>query len=190
MYMRSAITFQVSFLASLQLSRVVTLRAVTIDDIPTIRYVHEAAFQTYSAEYHTPHEMAAFRDMVRRPEYALELLQSQLSVATISGEIVGTAGWVASDDRSGAARMRKVFVRPMFGGGGIGRMLVLDAETRASRFGFFEFSVRASVSSIAFYKRLGYRISSHGVFGTPSGVDMPITYMRKAAQVWTAGSYH
>ncbi len=187
---RSAMMFQVRCLATLKLSRVASLRAVTVDDIAAIRYVHKAAFQSYSAEYHTPQEMEAFLHMLRHPDYGLEILNSHLAIATIGGEIVGTAGWVGADDRGTAARLRKVFVRPMFGGAGIGRMLVLDAETRASRAGFFDFSVRSSVSSIAFYKRLGYRISSHGVFATPNGVDLPITYMRKAAQPRASAEYH
>jgi len=190
MLMRSAIKFQVRCLATLQLSRVAVLRAVTVDDIAAIRYVHEAAFQTYSAEYHTLQEIAAFIHMLRHPDYGLEILNSHMMAATIGGEIVGTAGWIRADDRGTAARLRKVFVRPMFVGAGIGRMLLLDAETRASRAGFFDFSVRASVSSIAFYKRLGYRISSHGVFATLDGVDLPITYMRKAAQQRSPAGYH
>lgn len=188
--MRSPTLVKVPCLATLQLSRVVSLRSATVDDIASIRYLHEAAFQSYSAEYHTAQEMSAFVDMLRHPDYGLEILSSHVVVALIGGEIVGTAGWLSSDDRGAAARLRKVFVRPMFGGAGVGRMLVLDAETRASKAGFFDFSVRASVSAIAFYKRLGYRISSHGVFATPSGVDLPITYMRKAAQQRSPSGYH
>ncbi|MDX2263843.1 MAG: GNAT family N-acetyltransferase [Hyphomicrobiales bacterium] len=176
-------------MSTLQLSRVTLLRPVTIDDIAAIRHIHQAAFQSYSAEYHTAQEQAAFNDMVRRADYALEILNSHVSVAIIGGEIVGTAGWVGADERGAAARLRKVIVRPMFGGCGVGRMLVLDAERRAQRAGFSDFSVRASVSSIPFYKRLGYRITSHGVFATPSGVDLPITYMRKAQNRQTVG-YH
>jgi predicted N-acetyltransferase YhbS len=181
---------QVGGLSDLQLHRAVTLRPALIDDIASVRYVHEAAFLSYSAEYHTVQEAAAFVDMIRQPDYYVDLLRGNLVMATISGEIVGTAGWISADDRRSTARLRNVFVRPLFGGTGIGRMLVLDAEARASRAGFFDFAVRTGVSTIAFYQRLGYRISSHGVFATPSGVDMPVTYMRKSTGKPAKAGYH
>jgi predicted N-acetyltransferase YhbS len=175
-------------LTTLQLTRAVTLRAADIDDIASIRYVHEAAFLCHSAEYHTAVETAAFLDMLRRPDYGRELLNSNLMIADIGGEIVGTAGWLAADDRGKSARIRKVFVRPMFGNSGIGRLLVNDAELRAARAGYLDFSVRATLSSTAFYKRMGYRVSSHGVLAL-QGADLPITYMRKAAKA-PSSEYH
>jgi predicted N-acetyltransferase YhbS len=181
---------QVGGLTELQLYRAATLRPARIDDIASVRYVHEAAFLSYSAEYHTVQEAAAFVDMVRQPDYYAELMRVNLAVAIIGGEIVGTAGWLSADDRAGTARLRYVFVRPMFGGTGIGRMLVLDAEARAAAAGFFDFAVRTGVSSIPFYQRLGYRVSSHGVYATPSGVDMPVTYMRKSTGRPARKEYH
>lgn len=181
---------QVGGLSELQLFRAATLRPVSVDEIASVRYVHEAAFTCYSAEYHTAQETAAFIAMIRQPDYYVDLLRVNLAVAVIGGEIVGTAGWLPADDRAGTARLRYVFVRPLFGGTGIGRMLVLDAEARAAHAGFFDFAVRTSVSSIAFFQRLGYRISSHGVYSIPPGVDMPVTYMRKSMGRPPRREYH
>jgi GNAT superfamily N-acetyltransferase len=182
---------QVGGLTELQLSRAVALRPVRIDDVASVRYVHESAFLSYSAEFHTAQETSAFLDMVRRPDYYADLLRANLVMASIGGEIVGTAGWLpAAGDRASVARLRNIFVRPLFGGTGIGRMLLLDAEARAAHAGFFDFTVRTSAGSIAFYKRLGYRISSHGVFATPSGVDLPVTYMRKSIGKPAKAGYH
>lgn len=181
---------QVGRLPSLRLHHCVKLRPANVDDIASIRYVHETAFQCYSAEYHTPQETAAFLDMLRDVSYGLSILRSNVFVAMIGEEIVGTAGWLAADDRGAAARLKQVFVRPLFGGAGIGRLLVNDAEKRAARAGFFDFSVRVSVASIAFYKKLGYRVSSHGVFTMPNGVELPVTYMRKATARRHNVEYH
>lgn len=174
--------FQVAYLSEIQLFRVVTLRPIGVDDIANVRYLHEASFTAFSAEAHTAQETAAFLDMVRRPEYVFEVARCNLVGAYIGGELVGTAGWLAADDRGAAARLRKVFVRPMFGGSGVGRRLVLDAEARAARAGFLEMSVRTNVAAMSFYKRLGYKVTSHGVFATPSGVDLPVTYLRKTTK--------
>jgi GNAT superfamily N-acetyltransferase len=153
---------------------------VGVDDISSVRYVHGSAFQILSGEYHTQEESAAFSDMIRRPEYGREVLTNNVVGAWIDREMVGTAGWCPGDNRCKTARIRQVFVGPLFAGTGIGRLLLMDAENRALKAGFQFFSVRAAVSTVPFYEKLGYLVSSHGVLPTPNGVGMPIVFMRKA----------
>lgn len=168
-----------NIITRLNLSACVALRLVDMDDLSSVRYVQGSAFQVLSGEHHTPEESAAFADMIRRPDYGREVLANNVVGAWIDGEMVGTAGWCPGDNRCKTARIRHLFVGPMFAGTGIGSHLLVDAENRAHRAGFQFFSVRAAVSAVPFYEKLGYFVSSHGVLPTPSGVGMPVVFMRK-----------
>jgi putative acetyltransferase len=163
----------------LNLSACVTLRPVGVDDVSSVRHVHVSSFQVLSGEHHTQEETAAFADMIRRPEYGREVLNNNVYGAWIDGQIVGTAGWCPGDNRCRTARIRQVFVEPLFAGAGIGGLLLMDAENRALRAGFHLFSVRVAVSAVPFFERHGYIVSSHGVLPTPAGVGMPVVFMRK-----------
>lgn len=175
-------------IARLNLSACVTLRPVGMDDVASVRYIHSSAFQVLSGEYHSQEESAAFTQMIRTPEYAREVLTNNVHAAWIDREMVGTAGWCPGDNRCKTARIRQLFVRPLFVGVGIGGFLLKDAENRAMRAGFHYFTVRAPVGAVPFYEGLGYSVSSHGVLPTPSGVGMPVVFMRKKASPRKAGS--
>ncbi len=165
------------------LSRSVVLRPVGIDDMSSVRYVHATAFRILAAEHHSDEQLAARVAEIMRPDYVREVLDSALYCAWVDGEIVGTAGWCPADDNGKTARIRKVYVRPLFTNCGIGGLLLRNAEERACRSGFVDFSVRANVNAIAFYKQAGYEITSHGVMPTYGNIDLPVAFMRKKARV-------
>lgn len=161
------------------LTEAVKLRPATIDDFSSIRYVHATSFRILASEHHSESEIKAHVDMIYRPEYGDSILSTDLTVATIDNEIVGTAGWAPADDNGSTARIRKVFVRPLFTGTGIGKLLLNTAEDRAKRAGFEDFSVRANINAVSFYENRGYDITSYGVMPTQIKVDLPVAFMRK-----------
>ncbi len=161
----------------------VTLRPATIDDLSSIRYVHMTSFRILAAEHHSENEIQARVEDILRTEYFEEILEADLYCAIVDNEIVGTGGWCPADDNGATARIRKIFVRPLFTGCGIGRLLVEAAEERARRAGFNEFTTRANINSVAFFEHMNFEISSYGVMPTRSGVDLPVAFMRKRSAV-------
>ncbi len=159
--------------------KTVTFRPVTLDDLSSIRYVHMTSFRILGAEHHSPDEIQAHVDDMIHADYFEEILTCDLYCAQVEEEIVGTGGWCPADDSGSTARIRKVFVRPLFTNVGIGRTLVQLAENRAKMAGFENFSVRANINAVSFYEGLDFEISSYGVMPTRSGIDLPVAFMRK-----------
>lgn len=158
------------------------IRRAGVDDYSDIRYVHVAAFKANTASQLSDAEAAAFIAHVNSPDYADVLQRMDLLVATVNGQLVGTAAWCAGDDSGSNARISSVFVDPMFAGCGIGRRLVQEIEKRASDAGFMRFTIRATANAVPFFQGLGYEVASHGV-GSISAAEgtMPVTFLRKAA---------
>lgn len=157
----------------------VTLRAATMDDIASIRYVHAAAFRILAGEQHTEEQVDAFVNDINAPEYSREIHDSDLTIACLDNEIIGTAGWCPADDQGRTARIRKVFVRPLFTRCGVGTMLVEAVSARAERAGFKDFSVRANMNALPFFEKIGFEITSYGVMPTKGGEDLPVAFMRR-----------
>jgi GNAT superfamily N-acetyltransferase len=156
------------------------IRKIGADDFSTVRYVHAGAFKALAAPLLSDDEIKAFLDHVYSPGYVDALMQTNVYVAVLNGQLVGTAAWGAGDDSGAAARIGSVFVDPMFTQGGIGRRLVTEVEMRAAEAGYTRFSVRSTSNAVPFFLSIGYDIASHGV-SSLSVADgaLPVTFMRK-----------
>ncbi|MEM7621024.1 MAG: GNAT family N-acetyltransferase [Pseudomonadota bacterium] len=161
---------------------IIQLRPVELDDIASVRYVHKTAFEILAGDKHSEDEVKAHIDMIVSQAYIEKILSCNMYCALIDDEIVGTAGWCPADDNGRTARIKKVFVRPLFHTMGIGKILVKNAEKRAVQAGFDHFSVQSNINAVPFYKCLNYKISSHGIMTTPMDVDLPVAFMRKQVQ--------
>ena len=106
-------------------------------------------------------------------------MRHQLLGAWFDGRLVGTSGWIASEGSALAARIRWVYVQPLFTGVGLGTRLVEAAEAAARRGGFKVFAVEATLNAVEFFAGLGYETSSHGVRSLPRGQTLAVAYMRK-----------
>lgn len=171
-----------SIVTKFDLSSSVVLRPASLDDMSSVRYVQATAFRILAAEQHSEEQIAAHIDVIEQPGYTQEILNSSVYCAWVDREIVGTAGWCPADDNGTTARIRQVYVRPLFCCCGIGASLLENAEARAYRAGFTDFSVRANVNAVSFYERAGYEITSHGVMPANSHIDLPVAFMRKKAR--------
>ena len=154
---------------------------IGLDDLADVRYLHASAFRMTGAAYHAPAEIEAYSKRINSTDYIQECLNCSLHGLWHNHMLIGTAGWCPSNDNRNTARIRKVFVHNFYIGLGLGRMLVDETETRALNAGFTSLSVRASASSIPFFKSLGYKTNSHGALALGSNQDIAVTYMRKEA---------
>lgn len=157
----------------------IDIKPIDVDHLSLVRYVHATALRLQGLEHFTEDEIELFCDAVYEPHYTRELLQQDLIGAWIGGELVGTAGWYASEDGC-AARIVSVFVRPPFTRLGLGERLLREVEARARNAGFGVFSLRAGGNSVPFFQRLGYTITSLGLANVAIERGIPVTFMRKA----------
>jgi len=163
-------------------------RPIEVDDLREVRYLHSSAFRMCGAEHHTEEEINAYLSRINSVEYIRDCMNCNLVGLWHNHILIGTAGWCASTDNRSTARMRKIYIHSFYVGLGLGRMMVENAENRASDAGFDEYSVRTNLSAAAFFESIGYATSSHGALNTPTGPDIPITYMRKSKQIHSKAS--
>lgn len=123
--------------------------------------------------------VSALKAHMAGAQYTQALQRENLWAATLDGLLVGTSGWLPSDDSGNSARITSVFVNPMFVRLGVGRLLVRNAETRARTAGFSSFTARAPETAAAFFAALGYEVTSHGVSQRVAGRAVPVTFMRR-----------
>lgn len=155
------------------------VRTVDIDGLSSVRYVHASALKRDASTVLSDAEIAAFAAHVYSQPYTDSLTRQDLLGAFLGPELVGTAGWSVADDQGSAARIRSVFVLPMFSGLGLGSRLLAQAETRAVVAGFPVLLVRATLNAVSFFEARGYAVTSQGVHALPGGVGLPVAFMRK-----------
>jgi GNAT superfamily N-acetyltransferase len=159
------------------------IRPIGLDDLSDVRYIHATSFRMIAAQHYSPDDIAAFTEHVYGLTYtdALSdaLRRQQLYGAWFGGELVGTAGWFADDNGARTARLRYIFVRPLFTGLGLGRRLLLDIEDRARQAAFHTFTVHATLNAVGFFTRLGYQTTSFGVWPLSPTHALPVAIMRK-----------
>ena len=169
-----------------EIAQAADVRPAGPDDLADIRYIHAASFRLLAGQQFSEEQIAAFATHVYGQHYTRSLSEAirsrSLLCARLGGELIGTAGWSAADGFGTAARIRWVFVRPLFTGLGIGRRLVAETELRAGRAGFQAFSAEAPLTAVEFFNHLGYEVSSHGMRALPRAEGLPVVFLRKG---WT-----
>lgn len=158
----------------------VAIRPLAIDDMSNVRYIHAQSFRLAGAALYTREEIEDFAAHVQTPGYVDQIRRETLLGGFIGRELVATGGWLPADDGGHVARISSVFVRPMFGGLGIGRLIVTEAESQARRSGFLLFSARVLLNAVGFFEALGYEVASHGVQPLPAERPLPVAFMRKS----------
>jgi GNAT superfamily N-acetyltransferase len=107
------------------------------------------------ASLHNPGDRAALLahpDAIRLPAWQFE--HRLVRVAERDGAIAGFAVLLAPED--GACELDGLFVEPERMRGGVGRLLVQDAERIARARGAAAIGVVANTHALAFYERLGF----------------------------------
>lgn len=166
--------------AAESLARTIQLRPVTVDDFSVLRYIHAGAFKSMAGGHYPDDEIKAFTSYIDTPQYADLIRGENILAGYIADEMVATAGWAPADDNGISARIRSVFVRPLFTGIGIGRRMALEAESWARKSGFRSFGARVTLNAVGFFETLGYEVTSHGVHMLPDDRGLPVSFMRKS----------
>lgn len=160
------------------------LRPVEIDELSDVRYIHAGALRSQAAEQLSQEEIEAFVGYVYSESYTERLAEMvrarRLFGITVEGKLTSTAGWMPANDSGATARLMAVFVAPLFSGVGLGRRITLAAEADAAQAGFLAASVRTPIGAVGFFQRLGYDVSSYGVWTLKPDCALPVGFMRKA----------
>jgi putative acetyltransferase len=156
----------------------ITLRPLRPEDLPAVRRLHDASFRGLAASHYDAATLDAHTRLVMAPDYAPDVLRSDLWLAEEDGRLLGSAGWIVS--APGEGRIRKVFVHPDAARRGLGTRLVLAAEERARAAGCTRFVLRAYLDAVPLYERLGYVADRPGEMELGQDRAMPVLFMRKA----------
>ncbi len=166
-----------SFLEAIEVGRAV------IDEMSSVRHLHSISAKRLAAGMLSEPEIAAFVDHIYSDGYSARMADvvaaGRLTTARLSGELVGSAGWLVANDSGAVARLIGVFVSPLYARQGIGRVLVAAAEAQARQAGFGTFTIRAPLGASAFFEHLGYEIASHGVWPLTRETALPVAFLRK-----------
>ena len=108
------------------------IRALSVDDLSTARYVIATAFTRAAQDHYVAADIDGFADFVRSPHYGDLLLGNRAYGAWVGSEMVGVAAWSIGEGRSPTARLLAVFVHPLFSGNGIGTRLTEFLEVEAA----------------------------------------------------------
>lgn len=157
----------------------IEIRPARLEDLSSIRYLHGASFRALATPILGPDETEIAAKFIRSPAYADKLFADKLFAAFIEQQLVATAGWATPTSGSSGARLRSLYVSPLFGGLGIGRRLVKLVEGDARQAGYTSYSVRATANVVGFFERLDYRITSQGVRNLEGNLTLPVFFMRK-----------
>jgi N-acetylglutamate synthase-like GNAT family acetyltransferase len=158
----------------------VVIRAFDEKDWVQVRELHSTSFAHLAAACYTAEQMQAVERMIREPGYREELRESNLKLAVVGADIIGSVGWCQPDPDT--ARIRKVFVAPPQAGKGLGRRLMELVEGDIHSSGVREIVIRATMNAVPFYERLGFQQVRLDAMTASDGVRVPVTMMRQTSR--------
>jgi GNAT superfamily N-acetyltransferase len=159
------------------------IRHVTFDNLSDVRYLHAQSIKNLASGEFSDEEVAAAKAHVYSPKYSEALSaaigRQQFFGAWIGEALVGTAGWSALDDAAMVARIRSIFVSPLYSRMGLAQRLLSHVEAEATQAGLRIFSVRSMANANGFFVRQGYKVTSQGVRSLFADRSVPVTFLRK-----------
>ena len=171
-----------------------THRLATVDDVPTLRSLMEAAISELLKPFLNQAEVAA--------SFSVMGLDTQLIrdgtyfCIECDGRIVGCGGWsrratlfggdhsagrdaALLDPATEPARVRAMYTHPDFVRRGVGRLILELCESAAAKEGFLRAELAATLAGEPLYRACGYVEIERFVADTPSGVSVPLIRMSK-----------
>lgn len=167
------------------LAQTVKLRHVGVDELSNVRHLHVAAARQIAAAHLSEAEADALANYMRSEQHTERLIEvvrnGRLIAADLMGTLAATAGWIAANDAGATARIFGLAVSPLYTRQGLGRLLLEAIEADALRAGFTTFTVRTPVGAVGFFQRMGFSVTSHGVWPLPLNQAIPVGFLRKVA---------
>jgi GNAT superfamily N-acetyltransferase len=160
------------------------IRAVTFDNLSDVRFLHAQALKNLATGEFSDEEFAIGKAHIYSPKYVEALSAAvgrrQFFGTWIGEALVGTVGWSTMDDSASVARIRSIFVSPLYTRMGLAGQLLAHVEGEAVAAGFRTFSVRSMTNATGFFVRQGYVVTSHGVRSLFPNRTVPVTFLRKS----------
>jgi GNAT superfamily N-acetyltransferase len=174
-----------------------TLRSASRTDVTAIAEVMRESVAQLGRGVYSDQQIASSLQFICRPDEQL-IDDGTYFVAIIDSEIAACGGWsrrqkvysgsAASggenallDPATDAARIRAMFVRPVFARRGIGRAILQHSEERAAAEGFRRFQLVAMLSAGTLYESCGYHAVREAPITLEDGVMLECTLMEKEA---------
>jgi len=168
----------------------------TRGDEPALQALIACSIRELGANDYTPAQIEAALTGAFGIDTALVRDGTYFVVVTEHGEIVGCGGWskrrtlFGSDARadrdeawldpsSDPAKVRAFFIHPDHARRGLGRLLLARSEAEATRAGFAEFELMATLPGKRLYERCGYVPGSPIQHPLPGGLLITFVPMRK-----------
>jgi GNAT superfamily N-acetyltransferase len=172
------------------------LRVATCADEPALRELIGSSIRELGASDYTLEQIEAALIGVFGVDTSLIRDGTYFVVVTEPGEIVGCGGWsrrrtlfgkdarpgrddACLDPRTDAAKIRAFFIHPDHARRGLGRLLLERSEAEATRAGFVEFELMATLPGKRLYENCGYVAGSPIQHPLPGGKLIRFVPMRK-----------
>ena len=174
------------------------LRPATRGDEPTLRDLIARSIRELGADDYTPDQIEAALTGAFGIDSSLIRDGTYFVVVRERGEIVGCGGWSKRrtlfgsdaradrddawlDPRSDPAKVRAFFIHPDHARRGLGRWILEHSEAEATRAGFSQFELMATLPGKRLYEQCGYVAGSPIRHPLPGGLLITFVPMRKQA---------
>ena len=172
------------------------LRLATREDEPALRELIARSIRELGADDYTPEQIEAALTGAFGIDTSLIRDGTYFVVVSERGQIVGCGGWSRRrtlfgsdaraerddawlDPRSDRAKVRAFFIHPDHARRGLGRLILEHSEAEATRAGFAQFELMATLPGKRLYERCGYVPGSPVEHPLPGGMLITFVPMRK-----------
>lgn len=183
-------------------------RAVPADAPALMQLVLQSARALNAPDYTSRQIESALQHVYGIDNHLIE--DGTYFVAVQNGRIVGGGGWskrpslyggdhpqaagsanTLLNPQTDAAKIRAVYVHPLFARQGIGRALMAKAELKARQAGYHRLELMATLTGAPLYITVGFAILERLSIKLPDGVRFPAIRMEKsiAAAMETAAAH-
>jgi len=179
-----------------------TIRVATMDDVPALREVMDAAISELQKGFLTDEQIESSRTIMGLDTQLVE--DGTYYVVEAGDQIAGCGGWsrratlYGSDHTAGrdahlldpdtdAARVRAMYTAPAFARQGVGWMILEECERAASAEGFTRLQLMGTMSGLPLYRKFGFveveYLPDARTGDTSSGAPVPCTRMERPVRL-------
>jgi putative acetyltransferase len=151
------------------------IRPANPADADAICRVHVASIHSLCARDYTPQQIRSWTNSKDPDRYRRFMSDGETYYLAITGDdrVAGFASFKGN-------HVTTLYVDPDCAGRGAGRALLIAVETEIRRRGFTTLHLQATLTSVPFYRRLGYDQHEQRLFRLPDGVELPCVRMTKS----------
>jgi GNAT superfamily N-acetyltransferase len=175
------------------------LRLATLADFDSIEALMKRSMKVLGVGHYSPEQIDACSQFVCIPDK--QLIEDQTYyVVEENGVLSGCGGWSFRnklyagpsdtpqksnrlDPSKDPARIRAMFIDPLYSGKGIGSQILNASEQAARSNGFLHGALGATVSGIAFYLAKGWKETLDEMVPLPNGVAIRVVQMEKSLRI-------